>query len=186
MGLIMILGPMKSGKSFEMISRFIHLKYTALPYGLFQSSRNVRNENVWSRNGLSLEAIKVDNLDASLRRNYRIVGVDEIHMFAEEEVKTVEELLNRGTDVIVSGLDSDYRGRMFPIIRGLLELGPTEVHYKKAVCEICKSPDAIYTQIFSGEQPVVEGLPPVVPDDGGYVYKSVCRKCFVRKLDRIR
>lgn len=179
--LILILGPMKSGKSFEVINHFAPLKYTDITYGLYHSARNVRDGGVWSRNGVELEAKKVHSLKEILQDDVQVVGIDEVHMFEEKDAYAIEELLKRGTKVIISGLDTSHNGRMFPIIMRILELGPTEVIYKKAVCEICKDPNAVYTQILKNLKPVLEGLQVVVPDDGTHQYKSVCRTCFVRK-----
>lgn len=181
MELILILGPMKSGKSFELISCFMPLQYTNIPFGLYQSSKNVRNENIWSRNGVTIEAKKVDDLSETLKKNLKVVGIDEIHMFGEKNIEVIEELLKKGIKVIASGLDTDYRGEIFPAIKRLLELGPKEIRYKRAVCEICKKPDAVYTQIYNDSEPVLEGLPSVVPDDATYNYKPVCRNCFIKK-----
>lgn len=179
--LILILGPMKSGKSFEVINHFAPLRYTDISYALYHSARNVRDGGVWSRNGAELEAKKVRSLKEILQDEVQVVGIDEAHMFEEEDACAVEELLKRGTKVIISGLDTSHDGRMFPIIMRLFELGPTEVRYKKAVCEVCKDHNAVYTQILKNAKPVLEGLPVVVPDDGTYQYKSVCRTCFVKK-----
>jgi thymidine kinase len=101
-------------------------------------------------------------------------------MFPASTVEIVEELLKRGVKVIVSGLDLDYRGHMFEIVKGLLELGPKEVRYKRAVCEICKNPEAIYTQVLKLGEPIVADLPPVLPDDGTYTYMTTCRHCFIK------
>lgn len=180
MALKLILGPMKSGKSFELISHFAPLKYTNIPYALYQSSRNVRDSNIWSRNGMELVSRKVDNLQEALNSNFRIVGIDEIHMFPKEIAEEIKELLTRETQIIVSGLDMDYKGEMFPIVRKLFELGPKEVIYRRAVCESCREPSAVYTQVFLKGSPVTSGLPSVLPEDGTYSYKAVCRKCFVR------
>lgn len=54
MNLTLILGPMKSGKSYELISLFAPLNYTKLKFGLYQSERNVRDSFVASRNGVQL------------------------------------------------------------------------------------------------------------------------------------
>jgi thymidine kinase len=124
MDLTLILGPMKSGKSYDLISYFAPLKYTTIPYVLYQSQRNVRDEQVTSRNGVALAAQKISDLKEALLGDWRVVGIDETHMFPASTVEIVEELLKRGVKVIVSGLDLDYRGHMFEIVKGLLELGP--------------------------------------------------------------
>ena len=181
MELTLILGPMKSGKSFELISYFMPLRYAKISFGVYQSVKNVRNENIWSRNGISIEAHKIKNL-SFLNKNLKVIGIDEIHMFEEEkDVIVLEELLKMETTIIVSGLDTDYKGKLFPIIGKLLELGPKEIKYKKAVCEVCKKPEAIYTQVYKESEPLLDGLPSVIPDDGSYIYKPVCRNCFIKK-----
>jgi thymidine kinase len=171
---------MKSGKSYDLISYFAPLKYTTIPYVLYQSQRNVRDEQVTSRNGVALAAQKISDLKEALLGDWRVVGIDETHMFPASTVEIVEELLKRGVKVIVSGLDLDYRGHMFEIVKGLLELGPKEVRYKRAVCEICKNPEAIYTQVLKLGEPIVADLPPVLPDDGTYTYMTTCRHCFIK------
>lgn len=182
MNLTLILGPMKSGKSFELISRFAHLTYAQIPFALFNSSRNVRDKNVFSRNGgLELEAKKVDSLSEIKADGLTIIGIDEVHMFNEQDAAVVERFLKQGIEVVVSGLDNDYRGRMFGIVHRLLELGPREVKYKRAVCESCKIPEAVYTQIIKDDKPLLDGLEAVVPEDGNYIYRPVCRNCFVKK-----
>lgn len=179
MDLILILGPMKSGKSFELISYFMPLKYTNIKFNLYQSIRNKRDEDVWSRNGVSIKSKKISSLKEILNKKEKVIGIDEIHMFSESDIIVISELLKRRRKIIVSGLDLDYRGKMFRVIEKLFELGPKKVKYKRAVCEICKKPEAIYTQIYKNNKPVLRGLPSVVPDDGKYAYVPVCRKCFV-------
>ncbi|MCK4386898.1 MAG: hypothetical protein KAV41_02340 [Candidatus Pacebacteria bacterium] len=181
--LIVILGPMKGGKSFETIGRFMPLKYTDISFGLFQPKRNVRDEQIQSKNGNIIPSQKISNLNELLNKNLDIIGIDEIHMFEENEIQAIETLLKRkNQQIIMSGLDTDYIGKMFPVIRKILELGPNKIIYKRAVCEVCKKMEAVYTQIFDKTgKPVLDKLPPVVPDDGSYIYKPVCRNCFIRK-----
>jgi thymidine kinase len=181
MDLTLIVGPMKSGKSFDLISYFAPLKYTDIPFMLYQPLKNQRDSQIWSRNGVEMNAKKVHSLAEALESNFQVIGVDEFHMFEPAEVDVIEKLLRKGVKVVVSGLDTDYQGRMFEIIKRLLELGPKEVRHKRAVCEICKKPAAVHTQILSQGVPMTDNLPPVVPDDGTYEYKSVCRGCFVKK-----
>jgi len=174
---------MKSGKSYELISHFAPLHYTDIPFALYQSARNVRDEHVRSRNGNTLDAVKINSLSEISSYTYHVVGIDEFHMFSREDVAVVGELLKQGTKVIISALDTDYQGKLFDSIQGLLELGPREVKYKRAVCEKCKNPEAVFSQIFKGEAPLLDGMPPVIPDDGTFSYMPVCRNCFARKSE---
>jgi len=85
MELILILGPMKSGKSFELISYFMLLQYADIPFKVLQSAKNVRDQSVWSRNGVFLQAEKATDLREALEGNLKVVGIDEVHMFAESD-----------------------------------------------------------------------------------------------------
>lgn len=181
MELALILGPMKSGKSFDLISYFAPLKYTTVSFGLYQSARNVRDEQICSRNGVVIAAKKVHTLAEALEKDFSVIGIDEMHMFSETEAAVIEQLMKQGTRIIAAGLDTDYQGKLFPIIAKLLELGPKEVRYKRAVCECCKKHDAVYTQVLRASVPLTEGMPPSIPDDGTFNYKPVCRDCFIKK-----
>jgi len=181
MELTLILGPMKSGKSFDLISYFAPLKYTKKKFALFQSDRNVRDGQIESRNGVLLEAKKVSSFADIISKDYEVIGIDEIHMFDPSEANNIRQIIHRGTKVVVAGLDMDYKGELFTIIKRLLELGPIDVKYRRAVCEGCLEHNAVYTQVYEKDSPITEGMPPVIPDDGTFTYAPVCRHCFVSR-----
>lgn len=178
MELTLILGPMKSGKSFDLISYFAPLRFTKKKYALFQSDRNVRDGQIESRNGVNLTAVKTGSFADIAGAGYEIIGIDEIHMFAPEEVDNIRKILQSGTQVIAAGLDLDYQGKMFEVIKRLLELAPIQVKYRRAVCEKCLEHNAVYSQVYNNGVPITEGMPPVIPDDGTYTYAPLCRACF--------
>ncbi len=178
MSLTAILGPMKSGKSSELIARVAPQKIAGKKIFSGQSSRHIRDNGIESRLGFRLEALPLDHIDISQVEGNDVIAIDEIHMFSAQDIVTLNTLRDRVT-VIVSGLDLDYRGRLIPAIQALFELKPDEIIYKFAVCENCQALDAGFTQIFFKDgQPVTKGLPPVVPEDGSYVYKAICYRCF--------
>lgn len=179
MDLTLILGPMKSGKSFDLISHFAPLQYTDISHILYQSNRNVRDEKILSRNGVGIEAKKISSLQEALEKNYSVIGIDEVHMFDAADVPVIAQLLKNGVKVVAAGLDMDYKGKIFDIVKGLLELGPKEVRYKRAVCEVCRLPQAVYTQVFENGKPVIADTPSVIPDNGLYTYQPVCHRCFI-------
>jgi len=179
MSLRLILGPMKSGKSFDLIAHFAPLEHSRIKHILYQSQLNEREDSITSRSGLKRDAEKVVSLPETAA-NYRVIGIDEIHMFPLEDVAKIDALVKQGKEVICSGLDMDYRGKLFPIVKALLELAPASVRYKRAVCEICRSMDGSYTQLFKNDKPLLAGIPSVLVENAAYVYRPVCRKCFVQ------
>lgn len=177
---------MKSGKSFDLISHFSPLSYTTTRHALFQPQKNVRDEGIASRSGLFLAAQKIHSLKDINLDAYDVIGLDEVHMFNPHEVRYLRSLLTRDTDIIACGLDTDYKGEMFEIIKKLLELGPSNVTYKRAVCAGCKAFTATHTQVYREGKPLTGGMPSVIPEDGTFEYEPVCRNCFVYSVSPSR
>ena len=180
MDLTVILGPMKSGKSLELISLLSPLRHSNVTHAVYQSARHGRDDGVVSRVGGVLETRKVADLVGALAEDVEVVGVDEVHMFSEKDVRVVEELLQRGTRVVVAGLDLDHLGRLFEPVIGLLELGPAKVLHRRAVCDRCRRFNATHTQVLHRGEPYLADVDGALPDDGTYTYEARCRECFVR------
>lgn len=172
---------MKSGKSYDLISFFAPLKYSNVSFSLYQAAKHVRDTHIMSRNGSLIESVKINSLKEILGDPASTIGIDEFHMFSEDETWVIEKLLQEGKSLIISSLDTDYRGILFRGVAHLMALAPREVKFRRAVCEVCKVPDATQTQIFDNGKPVLGSLPSVIPEDGTFRYAAVCRQCFVRE-----
>ncbi|UWZ35813.1 thymidine kinase [Dactylosporangium roseum] len=181
MDLTVILGPMKSGKSLELVSLLSPLQYTATRHRVFQSARHVRDAGVVSRSGAALTTVKAASLACALDEELDVIGIDEVHMFALSDIDVVRALLRRGTRVVAAGIDLDHRGELFAPVRALLELGPATVTYRRAVCDRCRGFSAVYTQVLEHGEPMLRELAPstALPDDGTYTYEARCRSCVV-------
>lgn len=173
----LIIGPMKSGKSLELLSRAAPYEYANQTVRYVTPNKNVRDEGIWSRMGLVTEAQKVSSF-TEIDDNFDIIAVDEIHMFNAVEANRVWSWLMQGKNVIISGLDLDYKADVPPIIERLYQFKPDEIVIKKAVCDNCKVYDAQYTRILKDGRMIKDGLPTIVPDDGTYEYQARCRKCL--------
>ena len=177
MAFTLIIGPMKSGKSLELIARVAPYEFAAKKVVLVQPTKNVREDKIQSRTGVSAKALKVSNLE-QIKDDFDVIGIDEIHMFNISDTKLIKKWLKAGKEMVVSGLDLDYRAKLIPIMTKLLELKPDLIITKQAVCDMCKQYNACYSQILYKDEVVTKGLPSVVPEDGVYVYQARCRKCF--------
>ena len=120
MDLVLVLGPMKSGKSLELVSLLSPLRFSTVRHRIYQSDRHVRDSGVTSRSGGALETTKTTSLDVALHEPVDVVGVDEVHMFDVADIAAVGRLLDRGTKVVVAGIDLDHRGELFAPVRALL------------------------------------------------------------------
>lgn len=179
MALTLIVGPMKSGKSLELIARVAPYEHAKKKVLYVKSKKDVRDKTLHSRIGLNTRALSVKTLK-EVTNGFDVIGIDEVHMFPASDVKQIVKWLSEGRDVFASGLDLDYSATLTPMVTKILELKPDKIITKVAVCEGCHKYTAQFTQIFKGGKPVLGGLPPVVPEDGTYIYEPRCRDCYVR------
>lgn len=181
MSLTLIVGPMKSGKSLELIARAEPYTFANKKVVYVKPLRDVRGEDIASRIGIRTAAVEVESL-LELDESFDVLAVDEAHMLPQKDVLAVLKWLRQGKEIIISGLNTDHAGRLMPTIARLLELSPEVLINKQAVCELCQAP-ATHTQVLDGEDVIDPATPPEVPDDGNYTYLAVCRSCFRRADD---
>ena len=172
---------MKSGKSLELIAQVAPYSHTEQEVLYVQPSANTRDSsNVSSRLGVSTAALTVESL-GDITQPFDVIGIDEVHMYNENDAEVVDKWLREDKNIIASGLDIDYRAKMLPIIIRLLELKPDQLIMKNAVCDVCKKYDAKFTQIVDGGKPLLGGLPTVTIDDGRFDFQARCRDCFEKE-----
>lgn len=179
MGLTLIVGPMKSGKSLELIARVAPYEHAKKKVLYVKSKKDVRDKLLHSRIGLNTKAQSVKSLK-EVTNGFDVIGIDEVHMFPESDIEFIKIWLKAGKEVLTSGLDLDYSATLTPMIKKILELKPDNLINKLAVCEACHKYTAQFTQIFKDGKAVLGGLPPVVPEDGTYLYEPRCRDCHER------
>ena len=170
---------MKSGKSLELIARVAPYEFAEKKVLYIQPKKDVREEGIKSRIGINTRAERVKSL-SQVKNGVDVIGIDEVHMFPITDAEYIAKWLSEGKQVFVTGLDLDYSGRLQPMIARIMELKPHNIIVKKAVCEACHKYKAQYTQILHNGEPVLGGLPPIVPEDGTYVYEARCRDCHIR------
>lgn len=178
MQLTLITGPIKSAKSLELITQATPYEIAGRRVLYVHPKRNVRDKIVRSRIGLSKPSVKVDHLK-DISQGFDVLAIDEAHMFdTAEDIKALKAWLLEGKTLIISGLDMDYSGKIMKAVSGILQLAPDTHIHKNSVCEVCQSLRGTHTQIISKGKVIKKGLPQVVPEDGTYVYRAVCRTCF--------
>ena len=136
-----ITGPMKSAKTLELIFILKKLDYSDVSYQLFKPSIDKRfsKEEVVSRDGHKLGAEIVSTYEPKeilekLDKSARVIAIDEANFFNLSLIEVVKELLIQGKDVIISGLDLDFRGEPFGPMGTLISMAD-EVVKKKAYCD---------------------------------------------------
>lgn len=170
----LVLGPMFSGKSSELIRRARRYQHARKSVVVIKYARDVRysDDSVSSHDKQmmkALGAVALSDVEAAIAEmKPDVIAVDEGQFFPDI-VDFCEAQANAGRTVIVSALDGDFRRKPFGRI---LELVPMAERVDKltAVCVKCCG-DAAFTErtVASREIELI---------GAGDIYRPVCRKCF--------
>lgn len=132
-----ISGSMFSGKTEELIRRLKRAQFARQQVEIFKPMIDNRysEADVVSHDENSIRCTTVENSANILiySDGVEVVGIDEAQFFDAGIVEVCNELANRGTRVIVAGLDMDFQGRPFGPMPHLMATAEyvTKVH---AVC----------------------------------------------------
>jgi len=177
-----VVGPMFSGKSEELIRRIKRALIARQRVLVFKPQMDNRYHatDVYSHDGRRAEAVAVrDSVELRARLSDPlpdVVAVDEAQFFDEGLVKLVLELADKGVRVICAGLDMDFRGEPFGIMPQLLAHAEY-VQKLHAVCPVCGGP-ATRTQRFVNGKPARYD-DPVILVGASEAYEPRCRKCHL-------
>ena len=177
-----IVGPMFSGKSEELIRRLKRARIARQRVVCFKPDIDLRyhRTSIASHSAQTHEASTVANTErlrealAPQLDSIEVVGIDEAQFFDETLLKLVMELVHMGKRVVMAGLDTTFTGEPFGAIPQFLAIAD-EVLKLSAVCMVCGQP-AIHTQRLGSSQELV-----VVGAAG--VYEARCRRCFEPFMD---
>ncbi|WP_407538603.1 thymidine kinase [Deinococcus radiomollis] len=183
-----IVGPMFSGKSEELIRRVGRAVIARQQVAVFKPAIDDRYHatHVSSHTGRVTPAQAVpgtaqarrlifgqgDLLDAGSHVLPDVVGFDEAQFFDDGLVPLALELADLGVRVILAGLDLDFRGEPFGVMPELLSRAES-VEKLTAICVICGAP-ATRTQRLIGGQPARRS-DPVVMVGAAESYEARCR-----------
>ena len=173
-----VVGPMFSGKSEELIRRLRRAEIAKQRVQIFKpviDQRYARN-GIVSHSGLEIASELVKQGDAILAKvaaRTEVVGIDEAQFLGETMVEACVKLADMGKRVIVAGLDTDFMGRPFEPMPRLLAVAE-EITKLLAICMHCGNP-AVHTQrLVASEDLIVVGA--------GGMYEARCRRCFEPEL----
>ena len=128
---------MFSGKTEELIRRLRRAQIARLKVEIFKPASDVRYDEVQivshDKNAIVSTPVESSASILLMAENVDVVGIDEAQFFDDNIVEVVNTLANRGTRVIVAGLDMDFKGRPFGPMPYLMAVAEyvTKVH---AIC----------------------------------------------------
>lgn len=179
--LTVITGPMFSGKTSELIRRIRCAEIAQQQTLVFKPSTDTRSGlELLSHNGIRLAARVVDARRPSpLPKGVQVLGIDEAQFLSERWIDSIEEIADRGVEVICACLNQDYLGRPFGLSHQLLARADHVVHLK-AVCTECGRKDGATRsfRVAGGQEQVEIG--------GADKYCALCRPCWVKRRAKAR
>jgi thymidine kinase len=177
-----IVGPMFSGKSEELIRRLKRARIARQRVACYKPDIDLRYHRtaIASHSSQTHDACTVATVER-LRENLfpkiaeiEVVGIDEAQFFDESIIALSMELVHMGKRVLIAGLDTTFAAEPFGPIPALMAISD-EVTKLSAVCMVCGQP-AIHTQRLGHSQELV-----VVGAAG--MYEARCRTCFHPYVD---
>ncbi len=173
-----VVGPMFSGKSEELIRRVTRALIAKQRVQVFKPAIDNRYDAVAvaSHNGRTIEALAiadVADIRQKLRPETQVVAIDEGQFLTTELIDFAMDLADEGKRVVVAGLDLDFRGEPFGPIPQLLARAES-VSKLTAICHCGRA--ATRTQRLVNGQPAHYD-DPIILVGAAEAYEARCRSC---------
>ncbi len=173
----MVVGPMYSGKSEELIRRLTRAKIAKQDVIVFKPSIDDRYSaaDVVSHSGIALQAVAVNKLDTIwdfITEDTQVAGFDEVQFFNLDLIEVIDTLIRYcDVDVVCAGLAQDSSGKPFGIMPRLLCMAD-KITSLTAVCSKCKEigkATRTFRKVEGGKQ---------VEVGGADKYEARCLPCW--------
>lgn len=171
-----ITGCMFSGKTEELLRRTRRAELAGHEVQLFKPAVDDRygETEIGSHDGSSRTAKVIENTE-ELDSNAYVIGIDEANFFDQDLVEEVERLAENGHRIIISGIDSTFRGEPFQPVPELMATAEF-VDKLNAICVKCGEPATRNQRLVDGRPAHIDDPTVVVGADEKY--EARCRKCF--------
>lgn len=179
--LIIHTGSMFSGKTSSLekdVKRFMIAGYKTVAFKPSIDIRHLKPEIV-THDNTSLQAVLVDHVSEIMEyyNTYKpdVIAIDEVQFLGgrvDEIVSSINKLLEDNITVILAGLDMDYTGTPFEIVKELMPLADY-LHKHHAVCVKCGTDAWVSHRKTQDKERIVIGA--------SREYEPLCRKCFLEE-----
>ncbi len=173
-----ICGSMFSGKTEELIRRLKRAQFAKQKIEIFKPTIDKRYSDldVVSHYSTTIQCtpIKTPARMLNIAPDVQVVGIDEAQFFDESIIEVAQTLANRGVRVIVAGLDTDYLGKPFGPMPGLMAIAE-DVQKVHAICVRCGNLANHSHRLSASKKLVVLGEKDV--------YEPLCRECYNKAVE---
>ncbi len=181
--LIVHTGSMFSGKTSSLekdMKRFAIAGYSTLAFKPAIDTRYDSSE-IKTHDNTIIKAILVDTIEDIKKcveeENPSVIGIDEVQFLVgkkEDIVKMIQRFLKDDITIILAGLDMDFEGEPFEILKELMPI--SDYLYKHhAVCVNCGTDAWVSHRKIRAKQRVVIGAT--------REYEPLCRRCFLKEKE---
>lgn len=151
-----ITGCMFAGKTEEFMRRINRLQYAKRKVLVFKPKVDIRYDakKVVSHKGVAITAIVINDPLEILKYvndNVAAIAIDEVQFFNPIIIEVIKQLADSNKQVIVAGLDQDFRGEPFSVMKELLALAEF-VTKLDAVCVECGQAATRTQRIINGKE----------------------------------
>lgn len=174
-----VVGPMYSGKSEELIRRIRRAKIARQKVQVFKPEIDIRysKEDVVTHCGEKEDAIPINNSNDIIRlldMDTDVVAVDEVQFLDDGIIEVLNNIADNNKRVICAGLDMDFRGEPFSCVPKLMAIAEF-VDKIQAICMICGNPATRTQRLIDGKPANYNDK--IVLIGATESYEARCRKC---------
>ncbi|HHV06131.1 MAG TPA: thymidine kinase [Anaerolineaceae bacterium] len=174
-----ITGSMFCGKTEELIRRLRRATIAKQKVVVFKPIIDDRYafNKVTSHSGADFEAVPINHSSEIydlLKDDVNVVGIDEAQFFDDGIVDVAQTLADKGLRVIVTGLDTDFRGEPFACMPEMI-VKADKVDKLEAICMRCGEPATRTQRLVNGSPANYND--PVVIVGAAEMYEARCRHC---------
>lgn len=179
--LIIHTGSMFSGKTSSLekdVKRFIIAGYKTVAFKPSVDTRYPKSE-IRTHDNTSLNAVLVSDISEITKHcaenNPDVIAIDEVQFLGgsiENIVKAINGFLEKDVTVILAGLDIDFSGQAFEVVKELMPIADY-LHKHHAVCVKCGADGWVSHRKTNAQERIVIGAL--------NEYEPLCRKCFLEE-----
>ena len=172
-----ICGSMFSGKTEELIRRLKRAQFAKQKIATFKPTIDKRYSELdvvsHDEHSISCTAINSPSRMLQIDDDVQVVGIDEAQFFDESIIEVAQTLANSGRRVIIAGLDTDYLGKPFGPMPGLMAIAE-DVQKVHAICVRCGNLANHSHRLSQSKKLVVLGEKDI--------YEPLCRECYNKAM----
>lgn len=186
-------GTMNSGKSASLIQEHYNFNQKNADAWAIKPAIDRTNEpKITSKTGLECPATIMKEIkweDIILMREFysKVYLIDEVQFFKPKDIDNLVKLADTYSRLIFCyGLLTDTNEKLFPASKHLIEVG-AKLHELKTTCEMVGCMNSANHHLkYHPSGFIIHDKKSVDIDDGHIIYKSVCRQCYDKEMEKKR